>query len=366
MEINEKTNEMPQELIEEVQNKIIHWYRTENTRNFIWRRFIFTSSDTIEINDHEINRRYALFIVEFMLIRTKAEQVEPIYTAFLRKFNSFEAIANTDKEVLRFSLENLGLHRRVDQLKHIAEDYKEKDLPKTLDELLEIRGIGFYTASAFSCFVNRQRVPLVDSNFVRIYCRVFGIRENVEIRRNKIFIQFCEILLPKENFQEFNLGILDLGSDVCTPSPNCDICPVAGLCQYNKFMKFLEKDIDYLVIPFFDQSGMKNVLSNINKIMMNNEKLIVFYQVQNLGKRAKAKAIRLAMKPKQQFKSRFWIDKDLENPPNLEPGLYLDSQLFVLKENEIKESKLWFWRQTSNKEEVNEWLGFFEKLLSNN
>ncbi|GAH00814.1 unnamed protein product, partial [marine sediment metagenome] len=118
----------------------------------------------------------------------------------------------------------------ANQLKN---DYKKK-IPDNIVDLKKLEGIGNYSANAILCFGFNQRRPLLDSNFIRVYNRVFNITSKTKTAKNDKFLwEFSELLLPNKNFINFNYAILDLGGNICiTFKPKCHICPLSKICFF--------------------------------------------------------------------------------------------------------------------------------------
>ncbi len=199
----------------------------KNQRTFSWR---FSCS------------KYEIFISEFLLHRTKADQVSQIYDLFIRRFPDFDFIAKSTKSNLREELKSLGLNWRIDSLYDcaikISRDY-EGNLPLVKSILLALPGVGEYIASAVMCFCTGSIEPILDTNIVRFIGRFYGLKITDSSRRNKTFKEFILQFLRTERPRELVYFLIDFASAVCTPSkPTCTSCPIKAVCDFGSGGEF--------------------------------------------------------------------------------------------------------------------------------
>lgn len=180
---------------------------------------------------------YRILITEMLLRKTTRNQVAGLFTKFFRNFPTLNKLASARRKEIEKVIMPLGMEKVRSRLlqdisRVIIEDYKGK-IPKTKGELLELPGIGDYTANAVLLFTNREKVALVDTNAKRIVERVFASNRNSELRVGESLRSFVTCLLPQKKYLEFNLAILDFANSVCLPrNPKCKSCPVKSLCNY--------------------------------------------------------------------------------------------------------------------------------------
>jgi A/G-specific adenine glycosylase len=177
-------------------------------------------------------------IAEFMLQRTKAEQVEPVYKRFLKKYPDVTSLSRARINSVSKFTANLGIHWRakhfIGAAKYIVKNHKSR-FPKKREELLKIPGVGDYVAGAIQavCFNNAEYV--IDSNIARFLNRYHGLNLTGEIRRKKIIIKYAKKLFKIKNQREQFFGILDFTALVCKPIiPLCKTCPLRRKCKYFK------------------------------------------------------------------------------------------------------------------------------------
>ena len=205
----------------EFQNSLLKWYK-DNIVNYPWR----TNKTP-----------YSVLISEFLLIRTRASQVEAIFERFMKKFPTLNKFLNMEIKVVEDIIKPAGLLFRAQFLKDIAEkiitnfNYK---IPDNFADLKSLKGIGDYTANAILCFGYDQRQPLLDANYIRLYKRVFNVISKTKNPKNdRKLWKFSEELLPKVNYVEFNYATLNFGVNIClNNNPKCKYCPLKQICYY--------------------------------------------------------------------------------------------------------------------------------------
>jgi len=175
---------------------------------------------------------------EMMLQRTRADQVVPVYEAFIDEYPDPVSIASVSEDDIANALYSLGLSWRAKNIremaKQLAEDFDDK-VPRTYEQLRELTGVGDYIASAVCCFAYNIPVIIVDTNTVRIIGRLFGLSTNAESRRKKHIREKHELLLDLIVPRSYNYALLDLGALICKPSnPSCKSCPVLNYCVFGK------------------------------------------------------------------------------------------------------------------------------------
>jgi A/G-specific adenine glycosylase len=180
---------------------------------------------------------YEIMIAEFMLQRTKADQVVPVYVNFLTKYPDIKSLSKADiADVLKI-IRSLGLHWRSAHFKkaavYIIAEYNG-NIPSTREELLKIPGVGDYVAGVILAISFLKKVPIVDSNIARVLNRYFGMDLTGEIRRNKKIVEKANELfsLCNRESKELLFAIIDFSALVCTPlNPRHEICPFKDECR---------------------------------------------------------------------------------------------------------------------------------------
>jgi len=211
---------IPDKTIKEIQLKILKWYKKYG-RDFPWRH----TKDP-----------YRIMIAEFMLHRTRAEQVVPVYVDFIEKYPTMDSLINPDYKDIKKITEHLGLHWRADHffrsVRYIMQNYGGK-FPEDYDELKKIPGVGDYIAGAILTICFNKPSPVVDSNIARFINRFFGLSLSGEIRRKKSVIELAEKLFSHQKPGDLLFAIVDFTSLICKPgNPLCNKCPLSDKCNY--------------------------------------------------------------------------------------------------------------------------------------
>ncbi len=202
-----------------VTGPLLRWFR-RTARDLPWRR---------------TRDPYAIWVSETMLQQTQVETVKPYYERFLRQFPTIEALAAARLDAVLRLWEGLGYYSRARNLHEAARQVVHQfggRIPETRDALLNLPGVGPYTAGAMASIAFNERVPTVDGNVARVLCRLFLIRENPKQPRVvKRLWELAGALLPARDAGTFNQAVMELGSQVCVPrKPRCEVCPVRRVC----------------------------------------------------------------------------------------------------------------------------------------
>jgi A/G-specific adenine glycosylase len=179
---------------------------------------------------------YRVWVAEVMLQQTRAETVVPYYERFLESFPTVGALADAPLEQVLKAWEGLGYYARARNLHAAARwvtDTHGGQFPESFEGLLDLPGVGRYTAGAVASIVFGADVPAVDGNVRRVLCRVFDVRDDVtRSRTQRRLEELATSLLPTGQAGAFNEALMELGATVCTPrAPGCVRCPLRELCQ---------------------------------------------------------------------------------------------------------------------------------------
>lgn len=174
---------------------------------------------------------YCVLVAEILLQKTFADKVEPIYDEFVAQYPDPETLADADVEEVASLLEPLGLQNvRARALIDIANEHVDRGIPNDEEALLELPYVGPYAANATLCFAFDERRPIVDANVVRTYNRAFG-RDHTP--QDEEAWEIAGQILPEDEYQRFNLALLDFGAKVCTANaPSCLDCFFNDRCGY--------------------------------------------------------------------------------------------------------------------------------------
>jgi len=210
--------------------QLIYWY-LHNKRNLPWR-------DTIN--------PYTVWLSEIILQQTRVDQGTSYYFQFIKNFPTvFDLAAASEEQVLKL-WQGLGYYSRARNL-HFSAKYIVNELngnfPATYNELLKLKGVGDYTASAIASICFNEPTAVVDGNVYRVLSRYFGIDTAINSSAGiKIFKQLAQELIDEKNPGTHNQALMEFGALMCKPSnPDCEICPLNNSCF--AFSKKCVKDL---------------------------------------------------------------------------------------------------------------------------
>ena len=199
---------------------LTNWYQA-NKRDLPWRKS---------------KKPYNIWLSEIILQQTQVKQGLPYYEAFISNFPTLKDLANaSENEVLKI-WQGLGYYSRARNLHFSAKyinDHLEGVFPKNYKELLQLKGVGDYTASAIASICYEESIAAVDGNVYRVLGRYFGIDTPINSTHGiKQFKTLATSLLPVSNLGDYNQAIMEFGARQCKPqSPVCTKCPLNKNCQ---------------------------------------------------------------------------------------------------------------------------------------
>ena len=237
---------------------LLEWY-DNNAEIFPWR---------------ETNDPYKIWVSEIMLQQTQVKTVIPYYNKWVKKFPTFKDVAKASDDQIFKCWEGLGYYKRVNHLREACISIKNnKCLPKTKKDLLELKGIGDYTASAVASIAFNEVEPVIDVNVKRVMARILSLSNFKTASIKKIY----KYLLNKiciDRPGDFNQALMDFGRNICTPTkPLCQVCIISEYCKSfkdNTVNKFPIKIKTKKLLPHYN-IGIA-VIWNNNKILITKRK----------------------------------------------------------------------------------------------
>ena len=185
---------------------------------------------------------YYIWLSEIIMQQTQVKQGLPYYEVFVANYPTvFDLAQAKESEVLKL-WQGLGYYSRARNLhftaKHIV-DTLNGEFPRSYKELIKLKGVGDYTASAIASICYNEPTAVVDGNVYRVLSRHFAIDTPINSTQGiKVFKSLAQDLLPKDSIGDYNQAIMEFGARQCKPkSPNCDVCPLINTClalQLNK------------------------------------------------------------------------------------------------------------------------------------
>lgn len=178
---------------------------------------------------------YVIWLSEIILQQTRVKQGLPYFYRFLETYPDVKKLASADEQAILRLWQGLGYYSRAKNLhacaKYIVSDY-DGCFPNNYKSLLNLKGVGTYTAAAIASFAYDEKVAVVDGNVYRVLSRVFGLDQDIASSQGqRFFRQFAQELLPDKNTATYNQAIMEFGALHCTPTnPSCDVCVCKDFC----------------------------------------------------------------------------------------------------------------------------------------
>ncbi|MGZ4829547.1 MAG: A/G-specific adenine glycosylase [Candidatus Angelobacter sp.] len=176
---------------------------------------------------------YHILVSEIMLQQTRVAVVEDRYRKFIAQFPTVERLSRAKEETVLAAWSGLGYYRRARALHEAAKEIVRRgSFPPTAPELMELPGVGRYTAAAVASIAFGEPVAVVDGNVKRVIERVANRKASIAGPiPEEHYWDVAGQLLDKRRPGDFNQAMMELGALVCLPAqPLCHACPVAGLC----------------------------------------------------------------------------------------------------------------------------------------
>lgn len=199
---------------------LLPWYK-DNKRDLPWRKN---------------TNPYHIWLSEIMLQQTRVEAVKGFYTRFLNTLPDISSLASADDELLHKLWEGLGYYSRVRNLKKAAQKIKndfDGEFPRDYDSVLDLPGIGVYTAGAICSIAYDQPTPAIDGNVLRVVSRLTDDDTPIDRPDYREFVRNALAEVYPAEAGEFTQALMELGATVCGPNkkPDCNICPCACFCK---------------------------------------------------------------------------------------------------------------------------------------
>ena len=195
-----------------------------NARDLPWRRAGFGA--------------WGILVSEIMLQQTQVERVIPRLAAWLERWPTPASLAASPPGEAVRAWDRLGYPRRALRLHAAATAIAERHdgvVPADVEALLELPGVGDYTARAVAAFAYGVRVPVVDTNVRRVIARAVLGQGEAAPPATRRDLAAMAALLPDEpaDARQFNAAAMELGAVVCTArAPRCAVCPIAEACRW--------------------------------------------------------------------------------------------------------------------------------------
>ena len=202
---------------------ILDWYEDHGRHDLPWREPDATP--------------FEVLVAELMLQQTSAAQVRGVFEEFVAAYPSPGSLLAAPEGDVSEAIEPLGLRKRTTYFRRASAQLVARhagDVPDSRSELLELHGVGEYTAASVLAHAFGRDVAAVDTNVARILARVYGLGTGGEPSASENR-ELAERLVPEGRADDFVLAVIDFGAAVCAaPEPNCEACPVQGICEHGE------------------------------------------------------------------------------------------------------------------------------------
>ncbi len=207
------------EIASGLQARLLDWWAV-NQRSLPWR----VTSDP-----------YAVWVSEIMLQQTQVDRVIGYFERWMQRYPDPASLARADEDELLKLWEGLGYYNRARNMVKAARVMVCEHggaVPQSREALLALPGVGPYTAGAVRSLAFNAPEPAVDANVERVLARVLDIDEPVKSSpAAKALHEAASALIPEGKARDFNQALMELGALVCNRNPQCEQCPLAGVCQ---------------------------------------------------------------------------------------------------------------------------------------
>lgn len=192
--------------IQEFKQTLLSWYDATK-RDLPWRN---------------TNDPYKIWVSEIMLQQTQVITVIPYYERFIETLPTIQDLAQADEDVLLSLWQGLGYYSRVRNMQVAAKQVMENfhgEMPRTMKELLTLKGIGPYTAAAIGSIAFGLVEPAIDGNLMRVTARLFELEADIaQVKSRKLFAAILYQLIDSNRPGDFNQALMDLGATIMTPA----------------------------------------------------------------------------------------------------------------------------------------------------
>ena len=232
---------------------LIKWYN-KNKRDLPWRN---------------TNNAYFIWLSEIILQQTRVDQGMPYYLKFIEAYPTIKHLANANKDEVLKLWQGLGYYNRAINMlntsKLIVAQHKGI-FPNSYDDLIQLKGIGPYTAAAIASFAYNKAHAVVDGNVYRVLARLFNISEPINSTQGKkTFALLATQLLNLKQPATHNQAIMEFGAIVCKPKlPLCQTCVLRLHCQ-----AFKASQVNQLPVK---EKKRKPIVKHLNYLLISNAK----------------------------------------------------------------------------------------------
>jgi A/G-specific adenine glycosylase len=198
--------------------EVLAWFE-ENQRDLPWRK----------------STPWGVLVSEFMLQQTPVNRVLPIWNEWMQRWPSAKDLSQAKKSDLLKAWGRLGYPRRALRLHEAATiiaTQHNNQVPKNIEDLRKLPGVGEYTAAAIMAFAHKEKSLVLDVNIRRLFSRALDGKEFPPLHITNVERETRKNLIPKEA-HNWAAATMELGALMCTAAkPLCEQCPIANQCLW--------------------------------------------------------------------------------------------------------------------------------------
>ncbi|MFZ1798630.1 MAG: A/G-specific adenine glycosylase [Chitinophagaceae bacterium] len=237
---------------------LLKWHKEINDRQMPWKG---------ELNP------YKVWLSEIILQQTRVAQGTAYYENFIKAFPDIFCLAKAKDEKVYKLWEGLGYYSRCKNMlvtARVIAFENDGKFPESYEGLLQLKGIGPYTAAAISSFCFGLPKPVIDGNVYRVLARIFKIKISPDTTEGKkYFVSVATGLIDQKKPGDYNQAIMDFGATVCKP-----LLPLCERCIFKKYCgAFLEKNV--LAYPVKIKKIIKRERWFTWFVFQHNEKIFI-------------------------------------------------------------------------------------------
>lgn len=241
-----------------LENQLLKWYLI-NKRDLPWRK----NKDP-----------YSVWISEIILQQTRVSQGTQYYNNFMKRFPNIEELSiSKESEVLKV-WQGLGYYNRAINLHETSKEIFNNlkgIFPSRYEDLIKLKGIGDYTASAISSICFDEYNPVVDGNVLRFLSRYYGIKDPIDSKKTQNNVkEIGKKLIDKTDSPgDFNQAMMEFGALICTPFPDCNSCALSSKC-----VAFKKNEVEKLPVKLKKKKIKERFLNYIVLIDKKNNTIV--------------------------------------------------------------------------------------------
>jgi A/G-specific adenine glycosylase len=206
---------------ENFSERVLQWFDLHGRKHLPWQ---------------EHKTAYRVWVSEIMLQQTQVATVIPYFERFIERFPTAQVLAQASQDDVLQHWSGLGYYARARNLHKAAQQVCrtfDGELPKTVEALSALPGIGRSTAGAILSITHNIWAPILDGNVKRVLARHAGVEgwpgDTKVLQR---LWRVAETFTPHARVADYTQAMMDLGAILCTPrQPECLNCPVKASCN---------------------------------------------------------------------------------------------------------------------------------------